>query len=65
MTTTIITCGVFFAIFGLALLAWNAIDAGQEKKTISEAHFMVKGFAIGFLLCFAAAIGAQIIAMKM
>lgn len=50
-----IVCGIAFVISAVFLLAWCALDVGQEKKTVTEAHLMVKGFVIGFLLCFAAA----------
>lgn len=51
MTKDIIAYIVAFVVMGAFLLAWNAVDVGTQKKTVHEGHFMVKGYALGFVFC--------------
>ena len=51
MKLQIICCIIGFIFYGTALIWWNAVDVRTEKKKVSEGHYMVKGFAIGYVLC--------------
>jgi len=48
-----------FVVLGAFLLGWCVIDVGSEKKTVSEGHFLIKGYVIGFVVCALVTIMAQ------